>query len=315
LQLQDKRVRIGRVAALLCVLALAAGCFSPHYVRTQRDSQRPLPQPNGLTEHILVVSIDGLRPDAIAKFETPTLRRLMLEGSYTLQASTILPSKTLPSHTSMLTGLSPDLHGVSWNTNVSLTRRKAKVPTVFGLLRTEGYVTAAFFSKSKFTTLQEPGTLDYSQAPGGWSGYWRSDRTLRDVEQYLAKERPHLLFIHFADPDHVGHASGWMSAPYGEAVARIDSALERLLATAEQSFGACNFSIIVTADHGGHDKDHGSSDARDVTIPWIAWGRGVNSGVLSRPVNTVDTAATVLWLMKVERPQVWSGKPVDEAFR
>jgi arylsulfatase A-like enzyme len=215
----------------------------------------------------------------------------------------------------MLTGLAPEFHGVLWNTNASLGRRKAKAPTVFGLLRTEGYVTAAFFSKSKFTTLQEPGTLDYSQAPGGWSGYWSSDRTVRDVQQYLAMQKPNLLFIHLGDPDHAGHASGWMSPSYGEAVAQIDAALERVVTFAEESFGAGRFTLIVTADHGGHDRDHGSSDVRDVTIPWIAWGRDVKGGLLSGPVNTVDTAATVLWLLKVPRPASWTSRPVAEAFQ
>jgi len=314
LPLLDK-TKVGRFSVLIFSLVVATGCFGPHYIRTVRNPEQPFPKRDGPTEHVVVVSIDGLRPDAIAKFEAPTLKRLMLEGSYTLSASTILPSKTLPSHTSMLTGQAPDVHGVFWNTNAGFARRATRVPTVFGLLRNEGYVTAAFFSKAKFTTLQQPGTLDYSQAPGGWWGYWPSDRTLKDVQLYLAKERPHLLFVHLGDPDRAGHASGWMSSQYGEAVVRIDSAVAKLVAMAEQAFGPGNFTFIVTADHGGHDKDHGSSDTRDVTIPWIAWGRGVNAGLLSRQVNTVDTAATVLWLLKVPKPGEWSGQAVDEAFR
>src|SRR5687768_4085146 len=54
------------------------------------------------SEHVVIISLDGLRPDAIDKFGARTLQRLMREGTYTLNAQTILPSKTLPSHTSML---------------------------------------------------------------------------------------------------------------------------------------------------------------------------------------------------------------------
>src|SRR5678816_4748691 len=133
------------------------------------------------------------------------------------------------SHTSMLTGQSPEVHGVLWNKSMSLNRRQSKAPTVFELLRAEGYVTAAFFSKAKFSTLQQRGTLDYSQAPGGWFGYWPSQRTINDVEQYLATEKPNLLFVHLGDPDHVGHRSGWMSAKYGQAVSQLDTELERLV--------------------------------------------------------------------------------------
>jgi hypothetical protein len=56
-----------------------------------------LPQTR-LTGRVLVVSVDGLRPDAIGARETPTLFCMMQTGSYSLTATTILPSKTLPSH-------------------------------------------------------------------------------------------------------------------------------------------------------------------------------------------------------------------------
>jgi predicted AlkP superfamily pyrophosphatase or phosphodiesterase len=301
--------------ALLMLLFTASGCLGPHYVRTDPGSRRPVPTFTGVTEYVVLVSIDGLRPDAISPSDTPTLHRLTFEGSYTMSAATILPSKTLPSHTSMLTGQPPSIHGVSWNTNARLTKRKVSIPTVFGVLRNEGFVTAAFFSKSKFTSLQKAGTLDYSQAPRGLFGFWPADRTVRDVQGYMTTERPNLLFVHFGDPDHAGHASGWMSPRYGEAVKRVDDAIAKLLTIAEKSFGAGNFTLIVTADHGGHDKNHGSSDPLDVTIPWIAWGDGVNPAELSRPVETFDTASTVLWLLGMAEPSTWAGEPVTEAFR
>ena len=53
---------------------------------------------------------------------------------------------------------------------------------------------------------------------------------------------------------------------------------------------------------------------RDVTIPWIAWGQGVTPGKLRRPIDTTDTAATVLWLLGVETPEGWDGAPVADAF-
>src|SRR5690606_2750369 len=113
----------------------------------------------------------------------------------------ILPSKTLPSHTSMLTGEPPDQHGILWNNAVNDRPGTITIPTVFSEARRRGYRTAAFFSKAKFSHLQVPGSLDYSQAPGGWWGRWSSDDTMDDVEEYLAKASPNLLFVHFTDPD------------------------------------------------------------------------------------------------------------------
>ena len=269
-----------------------------------------------VTRHVLLVSIDGLRPDAIRTFTAPTLQRLIREGSFTLSASTITPSKTLPSHTSMLTGEPPERHQVLWNTPITAKSDTVGLPTVFGVARSHGYRTAAFFSKSKFQALQLPETLDFSQAPRGWFGRWSGDRTLADVERHLSETRPNLLFVHLADPDRAGHDDGWMSPSYGRAVAQTDTVMARLLAAADRAFGPGDYSVIVTADHGGHGHNHGSDDPLDVTIPWIAWGRGVKSGELvGSTVRTVDTASTVLWLLGVAEPTDWQGSPVLAAFR
>ena len=109
----------------------------------------------------------------------------MREGSYSLSAQTIMPSSTLPSHTSMLSGEPPDQHHVTWNNVVSAEKDLVDFSTVFSVARAHGYQTAAFFSKAKFSPLQLPGSLDYSQAPGGWWGKWAGNRTVNDVKTVL----------------------------------------------------------------------------------------------------------------------------------
>jgi phosphopentomutase len=106
-----------------------------------------------------------------------------------------------------------------------------------------------------------------------------------------------------------------MTLDYGRAVLDADRALNQLITLAGSTFGKGRFSVIVTADHGGHGTNHGSDDVRDVRIPWIAWGQGVKPGLLpDTTVRTMDTAATVLWLLAVDRPDDWSGQPVIKAF-
>jgi len=303
---------------ILGVIALTglSGCAGPHYLISHPLDIGTVTAPTAsITRNVILVSIDGLRPDAIDMFKAPTLQRLMREGSYSLLARTILPSSTLPSHTSMLSGEPPEQHHVTWNNVVTAEKDVIDFSTVFSVARAHGYRTAAFFSKAKFSPLQRPGSLDYSQAPGGWWGKWASDRTVSDVRTYLQKERPNLLFVHLSDADSAGHSSGWMSAAYGRAVLATDTAVSQLIETADQTYGAGNYSLVVTADHGGHDRGHGTKDPLDVSIPWIAWGRGVNAGVMTEvTINTFDTAPTVLWLLGVEKPAAWDGVPVTKAF-
>ena len=73
--------------------------------------------------------------------------------------------------------------------------------------------------------------------------------------------------------------------------------------------------LIITADHGGHARTHGTDRPEDMNIPWIAWGKGVKKGFeISAPVKTFDTAATALWLLDVPRPDSFDGHPVTSAF-
>jgi arylsulfatase A-like enzyme len=309
----SRRIRAACVCTLIAGLA-AAGCGA-RYVRSAPVLPAPPLPAASVSRNVLVVSIDGLRPDAIDSYGASTLQRLMREGSYTLSASTIHPSKTLPSHTSMLTGQPPERHGVLWNNVVSADADSVDVPNVFGAARARGYRTAAFFSKAKFQPLQVNGTLDYSQAPGGWFGRWSSQRTVSDVATYLKEARPNLLFVHLTDPDAAGHRAGWMTHDYGRAVLEADRAVHRLIELAEDTYGSGRFSLIVTADHGGHGTNHGSDDPRDVMIPWIAWGQGVKPGTLTAAtIRTMDTAATVLWLLGVAEPPDWAGQPVRAAY-
>ena len=305
---------VAAVVVLAAATALA-GCARPHVVVEQpvAVSEARLPA-ESVTRHVVLVSIDGLRPDAIDRYGAATLQRLVRGGSWTYSATTILPSKTLPSHTSMLTGEFPADHGMQWNSNRTGSRGLVEVPTVFGVARARGYQTAAFFSKAKFQHLQQPGTLDYSQAPGGRFGGWSARRTLEGVEEYLGRARPNLLFVHLREPDFAGHRYGWMTPEYGTAVRAADHALARLASLADRTFGRGDYTLIVTSDHGGHGYNHGSDDSRDVLIPWIAWGQGVQPGPLDGLVQTVDTAATVLWLLGLREPSDWAGSPVTTAF-
>lgn len=263
--------------------------------------------------HVIVISIDGLRPDAIDHFGARTLQRLIAEGSYSLEAQTITPSITLPSHTSMLTGTEPEVHGITWNNNQVETRGRVTVPTIFRAARDRGLKVAAFASKGKFNHLFAPADLDYFVVPTGNSS-WSAGRTAKEVARYLDGNEPNLLFVHLREPDHYGHIFGWMGRVYGWAVRRADDAVEEVLESADRTFGEGNYTVIVTADHGGNGHHHGDSTTSDKTIPWIAWGKGVAAAELPAGIYTTDTAATALWLLGITAPPSVVGTPVEKAF-
>jgi predicted AlkP superfamily pyrophosphatase or phosphodiesterase len=280
----------------------------------QQGAPRPLR--GRVADHVVVISIDGLRPDAIAKYNARTIQRLMYEGRYSLTAQTIALSKTLPSHMSMVTGVDSDKHGVTWNSDRVAEHGHVTVPTMFGLARRAGMSTAAFFSKTKFHHMEVPNTLDFVRSPKrAIEGPWPSSRTADYIASYLEDHAPNLLFVHFAETDFAGHTFGWMGWMYGMAVREADIAVGRVLAAADQRFGRGQYTVIVTADHGGHKKTHGGNDPLDRTIPWIVWGAGVQQGDTLSGVRTMDTAATVLWMLRLDVPETWTGRALVSAFQ
>lgn len=298
------------------VIVILSGCArvqSQQPTVTQQGA--PVVRHGRVTDHVIVISIDGLRPDAIRKFGAPTIQRLMREGRYSLTAQTIATSLTLPSHTSMLTGVDSDVHGVTWNSDKTAEKGYVAAPTIFGLAHESGFSTAAFFSKTKFNQLQVPSTLDYATAPSGGVNSVRTQaRTVAYLREHLRRANPNLIFVHLMEPDFVGHQFGFMGRMYGMAVREADLGVKQVLKDADARFGRGRYTVILTADHGGHGHSHGTTDPRDVTIPWMVWGAGVQRGDTLSGIRTMDTAATVLWLLGVDAPLNWVGRPVSKAF-
>ena len=260
------------------------------------------------SQHIFIVSFDGGKPAVMQKSAMPTTFDMAKTGAASWKAQTVLPSITLVSHTSMLTGVQPAKHKILWNSWIP-SNGLVRVPTVFGLARNNGYTTALFAGKEKFRHLNLPGSLDEFQIPA-----YNAQIVADAAAKYIIEKKPNLCFVHFADSDGAGHEFGWGTPEQIKAFADEDMALKTLRDAVEKAGIAKDSTFILSADHGGHDKTHGSDSPEDMTIPWIAWGAGVKTGAITAPISTCDTAATALWLLDVPVPDDWDGKPVMSAF-
>lgn len=271
-------------------------------------------------EHVFIISFDQGAPAGIQKADMPLFKEMASEGAHTWGAYTIVPSLTLPSHTSMLTGVGIQQHQIDWN-NYERLRGYAKVPTIFELARAGGITTAMVVAKEKFMHLNKPGTVDRFI-------YTKDDPSSLGVAGAFAAMledlKPGLCFIHFGEPDVKGHAFGINSPEKMQAFAESDQALKKIRDAVSKAGIADSSVFILTADHGCHDIQdkngvtrgaHGSSSPDDVTIPWVAWGKGVKHDfTITHPVVQYDTAATALWLLGVSVPDSFWGRPVASAF-
>ncbi|PWH18542.1 MAG: hypothetical protein DDG60_00365 [Anaerolineae bacterium] len=256
---------------------------------------------------VLIVSFDGLRPDAIAQAPMPNLLALMQTGAYSLTAQTIFPSATLPAHASMLSGMCPTKHGVTWN-DYNPAQGYAQGVDLFDLVHAAGLPTIMVVGKQKLSQLTEPTSLTLF--------HFINDRDVV-IADWLVDNFPAefgLLFVHFPTIDFMGHEYGWLSPEQLSVARRGDEALGKLLALLEVRDLRKDTLVIITADHGGHAQSHGSRDPLDMTIPWVIAGPGIRPGELLVPVQVTDTAATAAWALGLTVPTEWDGVPVREAF-
>lgn len=278
---------------LMCMLR-----FSVFPVAAQDKAERPT--------HVIVVSLDGTRPDAILQAETPNLQALAARGGADWEATTVLPSATLPAHTSMLTGLSVEQHGVEYNSMPSGCP-VIEAPTFLTLAEEAGYKTAFVTGKEKLCIYRQSETMDYTFAREG-------DRSVVDRVLELLDQDYDVIFTHLPNPDFFGHSTGWMSDTYINELNSTDYQVGRILEKLDELGLTGETLVIVTADHGGHDLEHGSDRPEDIHIPWIIAGPGVSAGTELNNVSVMDTAPTVLWALGLPIAADLSGQPIYEAF-
>jgi len=228
-------------------------------------------------DHVVIVSVDGLRSDALiaAPRETiPNFRRLM-KGPHTLNARTD-PTQTVtaPNHICMVTGRSvtgPAGHG--WIVNEplpgSLLRGKdhAYFAGIFDVAHDHGLHTAFFGGKIKFSLFDrtwdgEHGAPDTTGPDDGrdkldaffLSGAQNhiTDAALKDLAGGFPRS---LVFIHYPGPDGAGHRFGWnltAGSPYMQSVAAVDKELGRVLDAIDSDPALKGrTALLLTADHGG----------------------------------------------------------------
>jgi hypothetical protein len=259
------------------------------------------------TTHVLIISVDGLRPDAIASANMPNLKKLMSNGAYSLNAQTINPTLTLPAHTSMLTGLCPAKHGITWNEYLP-ERGYANGPNLFSVARAAGMNTMMVVSLEMLRQITPQNTLSDFFLVQDSDGV-----VARQAADFLPRDFG-ILFVYFHAADAAGHQYGWLSPQYLEALGQVDQAMGVVLQALGNSGQRDGTLIIVTADHGGHDQAHGTNSPADLTIPWVVAGPGVKSMELTEPVSITDTAATAAWFLGLPLPPEWDGIPVYQAF-
>ena len=228
--------------------------------------------------NVVLVTLDTVRPDHLGFYgdksaETPNLDGLAARGVRFDHAVTAAPI-TLPSHTTMMTGLYPPRHGVLDNGLFELAADKT---TLAEELKAQGYDTAAFIGcfvlDERFGLNQGFDTYDFRVAQDGFfpSNIDMNQRSARDVSDAAIgwlgahdASKPFLMWVHYFDA-HVPYQSPLMrlprfaNRPYDAEIANVDQELGRLLAALSDQGLRDKTLVVVVSDHGESLGEHGES--------------------------------------------------------
>ena len=253
---------------------------------------------------VLLILMDGMRPDALESI--PYVEELKKKAAYTLKGSSVVPPVTLPCHMSLFHSVDPARHGTTTNTYMPQVR---PVEGLCEVLSKSKKHCAMFYSWEQLRDIVRPGSLAFSFLRSVKYHDWEDcAKACTDAAMdYIKTHDPDFTFLYIAYPDDAGHKFGYMSREYLDAVAFCWEYVERIAKSLPEEY-----TVIITADHGGHDRTHGLEIPEDMTIPMFFFGQNFEAGKILENVNLKDIAPTVTALLGVETPEDWEGKSLVE---
>ncbi len=250
---------------------------------------------------VILISIDGMRSDGLLTCGNPYVEELKKQCAHSFAASSMVPSVTFPCHFSMTHSVTPQRHGILTNTYVPQVR---PVKGIFEKVAEAGGVSAMFYGWEPLRDIASPGTLKFATYINAYTKE-SSDTVLTDKALELIDEhKPDFVFLYMVETDEKGgHDNGWMSEEY---LRRIRVAIDNVQRVVER-FGD-EYTVVVMADHGGHDRSHGSELPEDMTIPLFFRGEDFTAGRVLEDISLLDIAPTIAAVMGINADADWEGR-------
>lgn len=257
-----------------------------------------------LSQHVILIVLDGLRVDASRSL--PTLNRLRTDGvDRTMGVGQ--PSYSLPGWTVIGTGAWQEQSGIASN----FTEDPIALDTIFLALQRAGRSTAIVGSDG-WEQLYASGVDEihvFGDPEGGYIDYAsleRGDDRVLAAAQEALEGSPNFLLVHFLGPDNAGHGWGAESEEYRRISVHADALIDALLEGVDLSTST----VLVTADHGHVDRGgHGGGEPEVLEVPFLGAGSGLRPGVYPAATQA-DLAATIAALLGSGIPSHNFGRPL-----
>ena len=275
---------------------------------------------------VLVIGIDGVRPDALQIADTPAIDELITAGAFTNNTKILgdryRDNETIsgPGWSSFLTGVWADKHGV--NDNTFRGENYDKYPHFFAYLKQAfpKAITGSFVDWEPIDTfiLRDADVREVCPASSKDSLSQKDEKLANKAAEFLAQQNPHAVFVYFGQVDEIGHQDGFHpSVPsYLQALQVVDAHVASLIKAIQSrpEYLEENWLVVISTDHGGRGRKHrGGHDVPEiVTIFLVVSGSNSIQGEIEEPSYIVDVPVTALTHLGVAIDVAWQldGKAV-----
>ena len=272
--------------------------------------------------HVILIGLDGWASHDLDKaHDIPNLRSLMDGGACSMHKRSVIPSSSGVNWASMFMGAGPEMHGyTTWGSKTPevasiATNKNGIFPTVFSVIREQRpeAETGCTFEWDGIKYVID--TLSISHIEYFEEGWKQVEENCDKIVKYIKDKKPVFFAPCFDGIDGIGHEKGWYSEDYYDYLVRIDHCVGHIIQALKDAGIYDDTVIIVTGDHGGHDQGHGTLDIRDMESPLVFFGKNVRIGYqIDAPLVQYDIAATIAYILDLDIPEAWRGKPVKQAF-
>ncbi|MCH8216848.1 MAG: alkaline phosphatase family protein [Planctomycetes bacterium] len=260
---------------------------------------------------VLFMMMDGVRPDALARANTPNIDSLILNGAYDGNASTNSATFSGPGWSDLLTGVTTAKHNVTSNSYTHDINLK-DWPSWLDILETEdASINTASVSSWDLVNAAVSHHIDHRVMHDGYALGWDTAdlKCKNDVKTLLADTDVDALFLPFAYTDELGHAHGTLARETIEYIEVVDGYIGELVSTIEgrSTFSSEDWLILMGTDHGRTTAGgHGGTTSDEKWVYFLASGRGSAQGTSVSNASNVDFATTAIAHMLGSVPARWN---------
>lgn len=253
---------------------------------------------------VLIIGIDGCKPDCLLKAKTPNLDKLWKNGAYSFSAKSDPISSSGICWTAMLTGVWHEKHHVV--SNEYKNPNIAEYPHFYHRVR-EQKPELKLYSVVNWNPIHKI----LQQGDANIANYLLTDeKVTRRVVDLLKNDNPDAMFVQLDEVDGAGHKHDFISTsrPYLKAIEKADNLVGKMLSAIRNrvNYFNENWLILVSTDHGGSNYGHGKDIPEHTTILYIANGKDVKKGEIKEQVNVVDVAVTAMQHLGIKKSDSWN---------